>query len=76
MSINFQMTWKLKAQWFWKKWIIRLDGVGIGIISIYDLTENPFIFLCNVTCLSKQGIYEKGTQNDRKAQFAFSYYTD
>lgn len=24
--------------------IIRLDGVGIGFISIYDLTENPFVF--------------------------------
>lgn len=27
-----------------KFWIIRLDGVGIGFISIYDLTEKPFIF--------------------------------
>ena len=27
-----------------KFWIIRLDNIGIGFISIYDLTENPFIF--------------------------------
>lgn len=27
-----------------KLWIIWLDGVGIGFISIYDLTENAFIF--------------------------------
>ena len=27
-----------------KFWIIRLDSIGIGFISIYDLTENPFIF--------------------------------
>ena len=24
--------------------IIRLDNIGVGFISIYDLTENPFIF--------------------------------
>ena len=24
--------------------IIRLESIGIGFISIYDLTENPFIF--------------------------------
>ena len=27
-----------------KFWIIRLESIGIGFISIYDLTENPFIF--------------------------------
>ena len=27
-----------------KFWIIRLDSIGIGFISIYDLTANPFIF--------------------------------
>lgn len=27
-----------------KFWIIRLDNIGVGFISIYDLTENPFIF--------------------------------
>ena len=27
-----------------KFWIIRLDNIGIGFISIYDLIENPFIF--------------------------------
>ena len=27
-----------------KFWIIRLDNIGIGFVSIYDLTENPFIF--------------------------------
>lgn len=27
-----------------KFWIIRLDNTGIGFISIYDLTENPFVF--------------------------------
>lgn len=27
-----------------KFWIIRLDNIGIGFISIYDLTESPFIF--------------------------------
>ena len=59
-----------------KFWIIRLDCLGIGFISIYDLTEKPFHFLCYVACLSKQGIYEKGTKNDRKVQYTFSYHTD
>lgn len=27
-----------------KFWIIRLDNIGIGFISIYDLIENPFLF--------------------------------
>ncbi len=27
-----------------KFWIIRLDNIGIGFISIYDLTEDPFVF--------------------------------
>ena len=27
-----------------KFWIIRLDNIGVGFISIYDLTEKPFIF--------------------------------
>lgn len=27
-----------------KFWIIRLDNIGVGFISIYDLIENPFIF--------------------------------
>lgn len=27
-----------------KFWIIRLDNIGVGFISIYDLTEEPFIF--------------------------------
>ncbi len=27
-----------------KFWIIRLESIGIGFISIYDLTEKPFIF--------------------------------
>ena len=29
---------------FGKFWIIRLDNIGIGFISIYDLTEDPFVF--------------------------------
>lgn len=27
-----------------KFWIVRLDYIGIGFISIYDLKETPFIF--------------------------------
>ncbi len=27
-----------------KFWIIQLDNIGVGFISIYDLTENPFVF--------------------------------
>lgn len=27
-----------------KFWIVRLDYIGIGFISIYDLKESPFIF--------------------------------
>ena len=27
-----------------KFWIIRLYNIGVGFISIYDLTENPFVF--------------------------------
>lgn len=27
-----------------KFWIVRLDDIGIGFISIYDLKESPFVF--------------------------------
>ena len=40
-----------------KLWIIRLDCVGIGFISIYE--KRTHLFLCNDTNLPKQRIYEK-----------------
>lgn len=42
-----------------KFWIIRLDGVGIGFISIYDLTENPFIFYAMLPAYRNKGYMKK-----------------
>lgn len=42
-----------------KFWIIRLDGVGIGFISIYDLTENPFIFYAMLPAYRSKGYMKK-----------------
>ena len=38
-----------------KFWIIRLGGVGIGFISIYDLTEKPFIFYAMLPAYRNKG---------------------
>ncbi len=40
-------------------WIIRLDGVGIGFISIYDLTEKPFIFYAILSAYRNKGYMKK-----------------
>ena len=42
-----------------KLWIIRLDVVGIGFISIYDLTENPFIFYAVLSAYRNKGYMKK-----------------
>lgn len=42
-----------------KFWIIRLGGVGIGFISIYDLTEKPFIFYAMLPAYRNKGYMKK-----------------
>lgn len=42
-----------------KFWIIRLDCLGIGFISIYDLTENPFIFYAMLPAYRNKGYMKK-----------------
>lgn len=42
-----------------KLWIIRLDCVGIGFISIYDMKENPFVFYAMLPTYRKKGYMKK-----------------
>lgn len=42
-----------------KFWIIRLGGVSIGFISIYDLTEKPFIFYAMLPAYRNKGYMKK-----------------
>lgn len=42
-----------------KFWIIRLDNIGIGFISIYDLPENPFIFYAMLSAYRNKGYMKK-----------------
>lgn len=50
-----------------KLWIIRLDGVGIGFISIYDLTENPFIFYAILPTYRNKGYMKKALRMIEKS---------
>lgn len=45
-----------------KFWIIRLGGVGIGFISIYDLTEKPFIFYAILSAYRNKGYMKRSLQ--------------
>lgn len=42
-----------------KLWIIRLDCVGIGFISIYDMKENPFVFYAMLPAYRNKGYMKK-----------------
>ena len=42
-----------------KLWIIRLDCVGIGFISIYDMKENPFVFYVMIPTYRNKGYMKK-----------------
>ena len=50
-----------------KFWIIRLDGIGIGFISIYDLTENPFIFYAMLPAYRNKGYMKKALKMIEKS---------
>lgn len=47
--------------------IIRLDGVGIGFISIYDLTENPFVFYAMLSAYRNKGYMKKALKMIEKS---------
>lgn len=54
-------------------WIIRLDGVGIGFISIYDLTENPFIFYAMLPAYRNKGYMKKALKMIENECSSFLY---
>lgn len=56
-----------------KLWIIRLDGVGIGFISIYDLTENPFIFYAMLPTYRNKGYMKKALRMIENECSSFLY---
>lgn len=56
-----------------KLWIIRLDGVGIGFISIYDLTENPFIFYAVLSAYRNKGYMKKALRMIENECSSFLY---
>lgn len=56
-----------------KFWIIRLDGVGIGFISIYDLTENPFIFYAMQPAYRNKGYMKKALRMIENKYSSFLY---
>lgn len=56
-----------------KFWIIRLDGVGIGFISIYDLTENPFIFYAMLLAYRSKGYMKKALRMIENKYSSFLY---
>lgn len=56
-----------------KFWIIRLDGVGIGFISIYDLTDNPFIFYAMLPAYRNKGYMKKSLGMIENEGFSFLY---
>lgn len=56
-----------------KFWIIRLDCVGIGFISIYDLTENPFIFYAMLPAYRNKGYMKKALRMIENECSSFLY---
>ena len=56
-----------------KFWIIRLDGVGIGFISIYDLTESPFIFYAMQPAYRNKGYMKKALRMIENERSSFLY---
>ena len=42
-----------------KLWIVRLEERGIGFISIYDLTENPFVFYAMLPSFRNKGYMKR-----------------
>ena len=56
-----------------KFWIIRLDGVGIGFISIYDLTESPFIFYAMLPAYRNKGYMKKALRMIENERSSFLY---
>lgn len=53
--------------------IIRLDGVGIGFISIYDLTENPFVFYAMLSAYRNKGYMKKALKMIENECSSFLY---
>lgn len=56
-----------------KFWIIRLGGVGIGFISIYDLTEKPFIFYAMLPAYRNKGYMKKALRMIENECSSFLY---
>ena len=54
-------------------WIIRLDGVGIGFIAIYDLTENPFVFYAMLPAYRNKGYMKKALRMIENERSSFLY---
>ena len=50
-----------------KFWIIRLDNIGVGFISIYDLTESPFIFYAMLPAYRNKGYIKKALKMIEKS---------
>ena len=50
-----------------KLWIIRLDCVGIGFISIYDMKENPFVFYAMLPAYRSKGYMKKALKMIEKS---------
>lgn len=43
-------------------WAIRLDGLGIGFIAIYDIGDNPFIFYAILPAYRNKGYMTRSLQ--------------
>lgn len=56
-----------------KFWIIQLGGVGIGFISIYDLTEKPFIFYAMLPAYRNKGYMKKALRMIENECSSFLY---
>lgn len=54
-------------------WIIRLGGVGIGFISIYDLTEKPFIFYAILSAYRNKGYMKRAIKMIENYGFSSLY---
>lgn len=50
-----------------KFWIVRLDDIGIGFISIYDLKESPFVFYAMLSAYRNKGYMKKALKMIEKS---------
>lgn len=53
-----------------KFWIIRLDNIGIGFISIYDLKESPFVFYAMSPKFRNKGYMHNAIERIEKEYFS------